>query len=180
MPTRSRCSISRTCWMRWRRRTRRRGGSMPPSQPPAAPTIWRRRGDLPTWRSASGIASRFIDPIAHSSGRRKRPRGILPLPLRRERTGMSVRAREDRSLNEHPLRRTLTLPSPGVPAEGKDAMSRDALICLVLFCVVALLFAPARKFSFVNYDDPEFVGDPHVRGGLSSEGFRWSLTAVKL
>src|SRR4051812_16469368 len=37
-------------------------------------------------------------------------------------------------------------------------------------------FAPVQRFSFVNYDDGEFVADnPHVTGGLRGSGVRWAF-----
>src|SRR5205814_2365367 len=36
-------------------------------------------------------------------------------------------------------------------------MNRDAVICLVLFGVVLLLFAPARRYDLLEYDDLESV-----------------------
>src|SRR5947208_568101 len=59
-------------------------------------------------------------------------------------------------------------------------MNRDAVICLVLFGVVLLLFAPARRYDLLEYDDLEYVKDPHVQRGLSEESVHWAFVTDKL
>jgi protein O-mannosyl-transferase len=45
-----------------------------------------------------------------------------------------------------------------------------------LMALTAMVFAPAREFEFVNYDDLEFVVDnPHVATGLNAENARWAF-----
>jgi tetratricopeptide (TPR) repeat protein len=45
-----------------------------------------------------------------------------------------------------------------------------------LVALTAMVFAPAREFEFVNYDDLEFVVDnPHVGTGLNIENARWAF-----
>lgn len=45
-----------------------------------------------------------------------------------------------------------------------------------LVALTAMVFAPAREFEFVNYDDLEFVVDnPHVATGLNGENVRWAF-----
>jgi protein O-mannosyl-transferase len=59
-------------------------------------------------------------------------------------------------------------------------MNRDAIVCLVLFCVSLLLFAPARRFELINYDDQQYVNDPAIRRGLDSDSLRWAFTSTKM
>jgi len=58
-------------------------------------------------------------------------------------------------------------------------MRRSILICLTLLLLTAVVYAPTRRFDFVDYDDPDYVtANPHVQAGLTAEGFRWALTST--
>ena len=50
---------------------------------------------------------------------------------------------------------------------------------LWLFLVTCLVYAPAYRFGFVNYDDPDYVtNNPHVRNGLTRDGIVWAVTST--
>ena len=50
------------------------------------------------------------------------------------------------------------------------------LLFLGLAALVCIAFASALQNGFVNFDDPLYVTDnPHVKKGLSWEGFKWAL-----
>jgi hypothetical protein len=52
-------------------------------------------------------------------------------------------------------------------------------VCLVLVALVLLVYAPVRRFDFVNLDDNEYVTEnPFVRSGLSAGNVHWALTAL--
>jgi Tfp pilus assembly protein PilF len=54
---------------------------------------------------------------------------------------------------------------------------RDWLAAAGLAVVTFAVFAPAISYSFINYDDPEYVTrNPFVVRGLSAEGMRWAFT----
>jgi tetratricopeptide (TPR) repeat protein len=54
----------------------------------------------------------------------------------------------------------------------------DWWLYLVLFLVTCTVYAPVRRFDFVNYDDPEYVTrNIHVRGGITAAGALWALTS---
>src|ERR1700728_1591415 len=58
-------------------------------------------------------------------------------------------------------------------------MRRPILICLTLLLLTAVVYAPPRRFDFVDYDDPDYVSaNPHVQAGLTSQGFHWALTST--
>lgn len=43
-----------------------------------------------------------------------------------------------------------------------------------------LVYAPAYRFGFVNFDDPDYVtNNPHVRGGLTMDGIVWAVTSTE-
>jgi len=43
-----------------------------------------------------------------------------------------------------------------------------------------LIYAPAYRFGFVNFDDPDYVTqNPHVRSGLTTNGVVWALTSTE-
>jgi len=52
-------------------------------------------------------------------------------------------------------------------------------ICGALAALTLLAFMDVRKAEFLTFDDDTYVtGSPHVRNGITTEGLRWSLTAV--
>jgi tetratricopeptide (TPR) repeat protein len=53
-------------------------------------------------------------------------------------------------------------------------------IGLALFLITLLVYAPAYRFGFVNFDDPEYVtNNPHVRNGFRSDGVAWAVTSTE-
>src|SRR5580692_11133313 len=58
-------------------------------------------------------------------------------------------------------------------------MRRSILICLTFLLLTAVIYAPTRRFAFINYDDPDYVSaNPHVQAGLTADGFRWAFTTT--
>ena len=52
-------------------------------------------------------------------------------------------------------------------------------INLGLFLTTLLVYAPAYRFGFVNFDDPDYVTkNAHVRNGLTRDGVAWALTSA--
>jgi tetratricopeptide (TPR) repeat protein len=57
-------------------------------------------------------------------------------------------------------------------------LEQPGLICLVLAAAIFLVFCPAARFEFVNYDDPDYVSaNPHVQTGLTWQSVRWAFTS---
>ncbi len=57
-------------------------------------------------------------------------------------------------------------------------MSRSRLIALMLALGTLMVFLPAGRFSFVNYDDGDYVtGNPFITNGLNATDIRWAFTA---
>jgi tetratricopeptide (TPR) repeat protein len=57
-------------------------------------------------------------------------------------------------------------------------MSRPRLIALLLALVTLLVFLPAGRYRFVDFDDPEYVTDnAFVKNGLNWTDLRWDFTA---
>ena len=54
----------------------------------------------------------------------------------------------------------------------------DLWICLLLLAATLAVYSQVRNYDFVNYDDPEYVGEnPHVRAGLTADSLAWALTS---
>lgn len=53
--------------------------------------------------------------------------------------------------------------------------TNEIWIYLVLFVLVVALYFQVRDFSFITYDDPDYVGTSQVRGGITKESLRWAL-----
>src|SRR5689334_10093815 len=55
-------------------------------------------------------------------------------------------------------------------------MVRSRTIGLLLALLTVLVYLPVRHAGFVVFDDPIYVGDPHVRAGLTWAGVKWAFT----
>jgi protein O-mannosyl-transferase len=55
---------------------------------------------------------------------------------------------------------------------------RDLWICLLLLAVIFSVYSQVRYFEFVNYDDPDYVSNAHVRGGLTLQNVIWAFTST--
>ncbi len=54
----------------------------------------------------------------------------------------------------------------------------EFIIALFLGFLVIILYSPVVHFSFINYDDPEYVVfNPHVNQGLTLNGIKWAFTS---
>ncbi len=63
-----------------------------------------------------------------------------------------------------------------MPVES-PGMVRLRFVCLAIALVTLLLYLPVRHFSFINYDDPDYVTEnPVVEAGLTWGGVEWAFT----
>lgn len=70
------------------------------------------------------------------------------------------------------------LQSPKRPTPVPRTSRLTLWICLALAAVTLAVYAQVSHFSFVNFDDPDYVANnPHVREGLSADGVRWAFTS---
>ncbi len=57
------------------------------------------------------------------------------------------------------------------------AMSRPRLLALLLALGTLVVFLPAGRFGFVNYDDPDYVSENYfVKNGLNATDIQWAFT----
>lgn len=62
-------------------------------------------------------------------------------------------------------------------AQRSHAVAQLSVISLLLWLSVVALYLPVRQFSFVNFDDNEYVTEnPYVLAGLKAENIRWAFT----
>jgi len=47
-----------------------------------------------------------------------------------------------------------------------------------LLAALFAVYAQVRHFDFVNYDDPDYVNNPHIRNGLTQQTLIWAFTSV--
>lgn len=60
----------------------------------------------------------------------------------------------------------------------KKRVSRPRLIALLLALITLVVYLPASTFSFVNFDDNDYVtANPVVKDGLTGSGIAWAVTA---
>jgi tetratricopeptide (TPR) repeat protein len=50
-------------------------------------------------------------------------------------------------------------------------------IYLVLFLTTVTTYYPVHDFSFVQYDDPDYILNPHVRVGITRDSLRWAFAS---
>jgi Tfp pilus assembly protein PilF len=75
---------------------------------------------------------------------------------------------------------------PG-PAESKAAIpvhehdrAREWCVYVLLFLATVVVYSQVRHFDFVNFDDPEYIGENnHVRAGLTWNGAVWAFTSYE-
>jgi Tfp pilus assembly protein PilF len=94
-------------------------------------------------------------------------------PWRREWRHAFVRKRAKRPTKVH-----------SGPAESKAATAagprsaRVLCIYVLLFLATLAVYSQVRHFDFVNFDDPEYIGENnHVRAGLTWNGLVWAFTS---
>lgn len=56
---------------------------------------------------------------------------------------------------------------------------KDIAIALGLAALAVATFWPVVRFDFVNYDDPWYIDNPHIRQGLTADSVRWAFTSTK-
>src|ERR1035438_5153552 len=70
-------------------------------------------------------------------------------------------------------------PNPAAKGSSPKPARRwwpDLGICLLLVVSTLAVYSQVRHYDFVNYDDPQYVGENvHVRAGLTSGGVAWAL-----
>jgi len=55
----------------------------------------------------------------------------------------------------------------------------DAFVAGCLLFLVLAVYAPVRRFDYINFDDPTYVTrNRHVTGGLTTDNLRWAFTAT--
>src|SRR6185436_9762920 len=62
---------------------------------------------------------------------------------------------------------------------GKSVSRFETLLVAFLFFATLLVYSPAGRHEFLNYDDPGYVTENgYVKKGLTAEGIRWAFTAL--
>src|SRR5688572_14226260 len=59
-----------------------------------------------------------------------------------------------------------------------EARRRGLVVMLALAAVTVLVYGRVATFESTSYDDPEFIGKPQVRQGLTRQSLRWAMTEV--
>ncbi len=79
-----------------------------------------------------------------------------------------------------PLKAGTRPASSPSPSPDRPRAIRHLTLCIGLFLTTLLVYAPACRFGFVNFDDPDYVaGNPHVRNGLTLDGVVWAFTSTE-
>src|SRR4051812_21092230 len=56
-----------------------------------------------------------------------------------------------------------------------ESEKQARVICVMLAAFTLFVFWPVVHFDFVNFDDPDYVTNPHVAKGLTLGGILWAL-----
>src|SRR6267378_941469 len=73
-------------------------------------------------------------------------------------------------------------PDPSKPTDaGRDSSSETPpvspiVVCVLLAAITLFIFWPAVHHDFVNFDDPDYVNNPHVQKGLTLSGIAWAFS----
>ena len=85
-------------------------------------------------------------------------------------------------MSKRTKRATKVRPGPAeakAPAPARER-NRARVLCvyLLLFLATLAVYSQVRHFDFVNFDDPEYIGENnHVRAGLTWNGLVWAFTS---
>jgi tetratricopeptide (TPR) repeat protein len=55
---------------------------------------------------------------------------------------------------------------------------RDLWISLLLLAAILAVYSQVRHFDFINYDDPAYISNAHVRNGLTPQNLTWAFTST--
>jgi tetratricopeptide (TPR) repeat protein len=69
-------------------------------------------------------------------------------------------------------------PAPRPKPIAVHPDKRDLWITVLLLIATLTVYAQVRHFEFVNYDDPDYVSNSHVRGGLNPQSLTWAFTSI--
>jgi len=72
-----------------------------------------------------------------------------------------------------PLTRT-----PRMKSLSLSPYTSDLCISLLLLAAILTIYAQVRHFDFVNYDDPAYVNNQHIRSGLTQQSLTWAFTSI--
>lgn len=64
-----------------------------------------------------------------------------------------------------------------MPTRRNTAL-RTIWISLSLAILVLAIYAPVGRFTFLNYDDPDYVANPHVLEGFGTANLAWAFTSA--
>jgi Tfp pilus assembly protein PilF len=66
-----------------------------------------------------------------------------------------------------------------VPSLSRGQPAAAVIVCILLMAIVWIVFGQTVRYSFVNYDDQQYVYvNPQITRGLSFDGIRWAFTHV--
>jgi len=66
---------------------------------------------------------------------------------------------------------------PAARPQPANPRRRAALTGAAIAVLTFLLYLPALRFDFINYDDPDYVtANPMVQAGFTGAGFKWAFT----
>src|ERR1700693_5035612 len=51
-------------------------------------------------------------------------------------------------------------------------------IYFLLLSAILTIYSQVRHFDFINYDDPDYVNNPHIRSGLTRQSLTWAFTSI--
>src|SRR6267142_3821806 len=57
----------------------------------------------------------------------------------------------------------------------ESPVTSPIVICVLLAAITLFTFWPVVHFNFVNFDDPDYVGNWHVQKGLTLSGIVWAF-----
>src|SRR6476646_2499949 len=62
-----------------------------------------------------------------------------------------------------------------VGPDGESPTTSPIVVYVLLAAMTLFIFWPVVRFDFVNFDDPDYVGNWHVQNGLTLSGIIWAF-----
>ena len=85
-----------------------------------------------------------------------------------------------------PLAKGKATSSPLTKAQVKGFEETDeanktlkVAICIFLMVATFFIYSQVKDHEFLNFDDPQYIENPNVKAGFTSESVKWAFTTSR-
>ncbi len=124
---------------------------------------------------AQGNSGRYADDIARVEAGLEELKRKLPLDRVDEMSRAQTLSRTRAQAGKRPKPK-----SPSVAGPFLAGKKLNAILCVLLAAVTIALYSPVLGYSFLVYDDFDYVtANPHIHGGLGWSTIKWAFTSTE-